>query len=134
MHHPQRLSPGRLRAARLARGLAVAFLLWDSVIKLLAIGPVIEAFARLGFPAGAARGIGALELTCTLLFLAPRTSVLGAALLTGFLGGAVALHMRVGDPLLTHTFFPVYVGLLALGGLLLRDPRLLSLLRPRVEA
>lgn len=103
------------------------FLLWDSAIKLILIEPVVESFERLEFPAGMARGIGLLELACALLYVAPRTSVLGAVLLTGFLGGAVATHARIPDPFMTHTFFPVYVGLFVWGGLFLREPRLPAL-------
>jgi hypothetical protein len=72
-------------------------------------------------------GIGLLELTCVALHLAPRTAVLGAILLTGFLGGAVATHVRVGDPLLSHVLFPTYVGALVWGGLTLRDARVRTL-------
>lgn len=99
---------------------AALFLLFDGTIKLLVIPPVVEAFARLGFPIQLARGIGALELICLAAYLIPRAAVPGAVLLTGFLGGAVVTHVRVGDPLLTHALFPVYVGALVWGGLLLR--------------
>jgi DoxX-like family len=74
-----------------------------------------------------APGIGTLELACIAVYLVPRTSVLGAILLTGFLGGATATHVRVGDPLFSHVLFPSYVGALIWVGLLLRDPRLRAL-------
>jgi hypothetical protein len=120
----KRISSSRRRAGLAIAGVAVLFLLFDSVIKLLALRPVVESFAQLGYPADIARGIGALLLGCLLLYVIPRTSVLGAILLTGYLGGAVATHLRVGDPLLSHVLFPVYVGVLLWGGLFLREQRL----------
>jgi len=114
---------------RILSALAVLFLLWDGVIKLMALTPVAEAFVRLGYPVTLATGIGTLELACLAVYVLPRTSVLGAVLLTGFLGGAVATHVRVEDPLLTHAFFPIYVGALVWGGLWLRDARLRTLTR-----
>jgi hypothetical protein len=111
-------------AGRILSGLAVLFLTWDGVIKVMTLAPVVEGFARLGYPVTVAVGIGILELVCLATYVIPRTSVLGAVLLTGFLGGAIATHVRVQDPLLTHTFFPIYIGLLIWGGLLLRDDRL----------
>lgn len=111
-------------AGRTLSGLAVTFLLWDGTIKLMALAPVADAFTRLGYPVSLSAGIGILELVCLAIYVVPRTSLLGAVLLTGFLGGATATHVRVEDPLLTHVFFPIYVGLLIWGGLLLRDGRL----------
>ncbi len=96
-------------------------------IKVLVLAPAVESFAQLGYPEGIAFGIGVLELACTLVYAWPRTSVYGAVLLTGYLGGAVATHLRLLDPWLTHTLFPVYVGALLWGGLLLRDRRLRAL-------
>jgi hypothetical protein len=118
------MSRKQIWTGRTLSSVAVAFLLWDSTIKLLLLTPVVESLERLGFPAGVARPLGAIELTCVLLAVMPRTAVLGALLLTGFLGGAVAAHTRMGDPLGTHVLFPVYVALLVWGGLLLREPRL----------
>lgn len=133
MHHEiavsnQLITNKQRWAGRVASGLAVTFLVWDSVIKLLAIGPVLESFERLGFPERMSRGIGLLELCCAALYVIPRTSFLGAILLTGFLGGAVALHLRLADPFFTHVMFPTYVGALIWGGLALREPRLRALL------
>ena len=110
-------------------GLAIAFLLMDSTMKLMALPIVLEASGPLGF-AGVemARGLGTLLLVCTLLYVAPQTSVLGAILLTGYLGGAVATHVRVGSPLFTHILFGVYLGALLWGGLYLRDARLRALI------
>jgi hypothetical protein len=111
-------------AGRILSGLAVLFLAWDGTIKLMALAPVTEAFIRLGYPLTVATTIGILELFCLALYVIPRTSVLGAVLLTGFLGGAIATHVRVEDPLFSHTLFPIYVSVLIWGGLWLRDGRL----------
>src|SRR4051794_4669366 len=91
-------------------GLAIAFLLMDATMKLMALPVVTEAGGPLGFPGAAtARELGALLLVCTLLYVAPRTAVLGAILLTGYLGGAVATQVRVGNPLFTYVLFGVYL-------------------------
>ena len=109
-------------------GLAIAFLLMDATMKLLALSVVLETSGPLGFPgATMARGLGMLLLVCTLLYAAPQTAVLGAILLTGYLGGAVATHVRVGDPLFSHILFGVYVGVFLWLGLYLRDARLRAL-------
>jgi hypothetical protein len=121
-------------AGRILSGLAVLFLTWDGVIKVVTLAPVVEAFTRLGYPVTVAVGIGILELLCVAIYVIPRTSALGAVLLTGFLGGAIATHVRVQDPLLTHTFFPIYVGLLIWGGLLLRDERLRAFTKQAFDA
>jgi len=118
------VSKKRLWAGRIVTALPVLFLLFDSVIKLMTLAPVAESFARLGYPESLAPGIGILELLCIVLYVIPRTSILGAILLTGFLGGATATHVRVGDPLFTHVLFPSYVGALIWGGLFLRDSQL----------
>ncbi len=110
-------------------GLGVAFLALDGAIKLVPIQPVVEAFQHLGIPLQLASSIGLLQLACLALYVVPRTAPLGALLLTGFLGGAISTHLRVGDPLFSHTLFPIYVALLLWGGLALRDPRPLALLR-----
>jgi len=107
----------------------VLFLLMDSGMKLAAIQPVLEAGQQIGFPGAAmARKLGAVLLLCTLLYVWPRTSVLGAILVTAFLGGAVATHVRLGNPLFSHVLFGVYVGVLMWAGLVLREPRLRALL------
>jgi len=111
--------------------LVVLFLFMDSGMKLAAVQPVLEAGQQIGFPGAAmARKLGAILLVCTLLYIWPRTSLLGAILVTGFLGGAVATHVRLGNPLFSHVLFGVYVGVLMWGGLLLREPRLRVLLLP----
>jgi hypothetical protein len=106
-------------------GLVVAFLLMDLTMKLLALPIVTETSGTLGFPgADMARSLGTVLLICTLLYVAPQTAVVGAILLTGYLGGAVATHVRVGSPLFSHILFGVYLGVMLWGGLYLRDPRL----------
>jgi hypothetical protein len=120
-------SKTRRRAGTVMSTLAVLFLLFDSVMKLVKIQPVIEATQRLGYPEATARPIGILLLACVILYVVPRTAVLGAVLLTGYLGGAIATHVRVEDPLFSHTLFPVYFGVLVWAGLYLRDARLSAL-------
>ncbi len=115
-------------------GLVIAFLLLDAGMKLAAVQPVLDAGVQIGFPGvEMARKLGVVLLACTLLYAFPRTSVLGAILVTAFLGGSVAAHVRIGNPLFSHVLFGVYVGVLMWGGLLLREPRLgqfLPVLRP----
>jgi hypothetical protein len=109
-------------------GLVAAFLTFDTVMKLLQLAPAVQGTTELGYPAGTVVAIGAIELVCLVLYLVPRTSVLGALVLTGYLGGAIATHVRVGSPLPTHTLFPIYVALMVWGGLYLRESRLRDLL------
>jgi len=120
-------STRRARSGVALTALPVLFLAFDGVMKLAAIAPVREAFVRTGFPMSQAPVLGVLLLACVALHLVPRTSVLGAALLTAYLGGAVATHLRLGDPTLSHTLFPVYLGVMLWGGLALRDARVLAL-------
>ena len=105
-------------------GLAVAFLIFDSIGKLRQVQPVIDGTISLGYPRDVVFGLGVTLAICVLVYLIPRTSLLGAVLLTGYLGGAVATHVRVGNPLFTHVLFPTYIAALLWGGLMLRDPRL----------
>ena len=111
-------------------GLVIAFLLMDAGMKLLALPIVIETSASLGWhgDAASARELGVVLLICTLLYAAPQTAMLGAILLTGYLGGAVATHVRVDNPLFSHVLFGVYIGVLLWGGLYLRDARIRALL------
>lgn len=102
-------------------GLAVLFLLFDSIGKLAKPDVVVEGTLDLGYPESTITGIGVTLLVSTLLYIWPRTAVLGAILLTAFLGGAVATHVRVGNPLFSHVLFPVYLGLFVWGGLYLRE-------------
>ncbi|HEY8040331.1 MAG TPA: DoxX family protein [Polyangiaceae bacterium] len=108
---------------RVLGGLVLLFLAFDTVVKLLQASPAIEATVRLGYPEHLVLGIGLVELVCTVLYLVPRTSLLGAVLLTGYLGGATASHLRHGDPF----WFPLAFGALVWTALLLRDGRLRSL-------
>jgi hypothetical protein len=120
-------SKARLWAGRILSGLPVLFLLFDAIIKLVKIRPVVESFAKLGYRESAAVPIGIVLLVCVVIYAIPRTSVLGAILLTGYLGGAVATHVRVGDPLFSHVLFPTYVAMLIWGGLYLHEARLRAL-------
>lgn len=113
-----------LWVGRVLSGLVVLFLIPDGVIKFIKPAPVIETSAHLGLPLSLANTLGILLLICTALYVFPRTSVLGAILLTGYLGGAVSTHLRVGDPLFSHILFPTYLGVLLWLGLYLRDERL----------
>ena len=108
-------------------GLAAIFLAFDTVLKVLRLGPAVEGTIALGYPANSVHWIGIIELVCLVLYLVPRTSVLGGLLLTGYLGGAIASHVRISNPLVTHTLFPVYVALMLWGGLYLREKRLRAL-------
>ena len=114
--------------ARVLTALPVLFLIMDATIKLVRRPEVAESMNRLGWSTEIAVPIGALELVLIALYLVPRTALVGAVLLTGFLGGAVATHVRVDDPLLTHVLFPTYVAALLWAGLFLRDTRLRQLL------
>src|SRR5690349_16822158 len=95
-------------ACRILTALPALFLAFDAAIKLANIQPVVDASVRLGLPPELAPLIGVIELACLALYLIPRTAPIGAVLLTGFLGGAIMTHLRIGDPLPTHTLFPVY--------------------------
>ena len=117
-----------LWAGRIISSLVVLFLLFDSAIKLMKLPPAVEGTILLGYPESLVFGIGIVELVCILVYVIPRTSVLGAILLTGYLGGAVATNLRVGNPLFSHVLFPIYVGVLVWGGLFLRDHRLRALI------
>lgn len=118
---------------RVLTAIPTAFLAFSGVMKFLAPPEVTATNAHLGIPNELTQVIGVLELGLVVLYLIPRTAVLGAVLLTGYLGGAVAIHLRVGDPLATHTLFPIYVGALLWAALYLRDARVRGLLRPAVR-
>jgi hypothetical protein len=107
--------------------LPAVFLLLDGVMKLVKPAPVLEATIRLGYSEDIILGLGIVLIASTILYLIPRTSVLGAILLTGYLGGAVATHVRVGDPIFPIVF-PIIFGVLIWGGLYLRDERLRNLI------
>lgn len=120
-------SKTQLWIGRILTALTVLFLLFDGVTHVLQIPPVMDAFKQLGYPASVALEIGIVELVCLVLYIIPSTSVLGAILLTGYLGGAVATNLRIDAPLFSNVLFPVYVSLFIWGGLYLRDERLRAL-------
>jgi hypothetical protein len=129
---PARPRPDRtIWAGRALSALAILFFVMDAGAKLAAPEAMIANSPPLGIPADPAfyRMLGAILAVCTLLYAAPRTAPLGAVLLTGYLGGAIFAHLRVGSPVLTHTLFGVYLGMLVWGGLWLRDARVRALLR-----
>ena len=109
--------------------IAVLFLIFDAIGKLLKVAPVVAGTAELGYPEGVIRALGVILSLCVVTYLVPRLAIVGAVLLTGYLGGAIATHVRVGSPLLTHVLFPIYVAAFVWGGLFVRDPRLRYLLR-----
>lgn len=112
--------------------LVVLFMLMDAGMKLLQLPVVLETTAQLGWPASSVVPLAVVLLICTALYVAPQTSTLGAVLLTGYLGGAVATHARIGSPLLSHTLFGIYIGVLMWAGLYFREPRLRAILPLRL--
>ncbi len=111
----------KLWAGRILSALPVLLLLFSGVLKLMKPAAVVQGFAHFGYPESLAFSIGILEVACTVVYVIPRTSILGAILLTGYLGGATATHVRIGDP---NFVIPVGLGVLVWGGLYLRDDRL----------
>jgi DoxX-like protein len=116
---------------RVLSGVPAAFLAFDAAIKLANPAFVTEASVKAGIPPELAVGLGVLLAACLALYLIPRTAPIGAVLLTGYLGGAVLTHLRIGDPLISHTLFPIYVGALLWAGLYLRDDRVRRLVAAR---
>jgi hypothetical protein len=121
-------SRARLRAGRILTAIPVLFLLMDGIMKFTHIPAVVKGTRELGWNPSITPTLGVLLLTSLALYVFPRTAVLGAILLTGYLGGAIATHLRIGNPLFTHLLFPVYVALMLWGGLYLRDARLRALI------
>ena len=121
-------SPKSSWTGRIVSGLVILFMLFDTVAHLVKPQVVVDAFNRLGLSPAFSRPLGVLELLCLVLCMIPRTAVWGTILLTAYLGGAVATQLRAGSPLVGETLFPVYVGILLWGGLLLRDRRVRALL------
>jgi hypothetical protein len=115
---------------RVLSGLVIVFLLFDGAIKLVPWPVVTETMDRIGYGSSEslARSLGVITIACTILYAIPPTSILGAILLTGYLGGAMASHLRIGSPLFSHTLFGFYLGLMVWGGLWLRDRRLRKLI------
>jgi len=128
---PPRVSQGRLWAGRILSVLPALFLLMDGVMKVMKPDFVVKATVELGYPEDVIFGLGIVVLICVILYIIPQTSILGAILLTGYLGGAVASHLRHGDPLFSHVLSPVYFAILLWGGLYLREPRLAALVPVR---
>jgi hypothetical protein len=120
-------SKKRLWTGRIVSGLVALFLLVDSVMKVMKAPVAVQGTIQLGYPESTVFGIGAVLLVSTLLYVIPRTAILGAILLTGYLGGAIATNVRVGNPLFSYVLFPVYVAVLIWGGLFLRDGQLRAL-------
>ncbi len=125
--HSGAASKNFLWTGRILSGLVTAFLLFDSIIHLLKPAPVVEAFAKVHLPLSLAVELGIIELLCVVLYVIPRTSILGAVLLTGYLGGAIATQMTVSTSLFGEILFPVYVGIMAWAGIYLRDAQLRAL-------
>ncbi len=111
---------------RVLSSLAVLFLAMDATMKVLQVPAAIEGTQKVGYPAGVVFPLGIVQFACLAAYLVPRTRILGAILWTGYLGGAVATHVRLGNPLFTHVLAPVYVAIFLWGGLCLRDGRLRS--------
>src|ERR1700692_3904361 len=127
------VSKWMLWTGRVLSGLMALLFVFDGVGHLMKPAPVVEAFARLGYPLSASVGIGVLALICTALYVTPRTSVFGAILLTGYLGGAVSTHVRAGSTLF-ETIFPVILGVLMWAGIFVRDAQLCTLIPLRGES
>ncbi|MFN3850919.1 MAG: DoxX family protein [Spirosomataceae bacterium] len=123
------ITKGQLWTGRVLSWFAILFMLFDSVIKFVKPPMVIQTTVNeLGYAEHHILPMGILALVCTILYIIPKTSVLGAILMTGYLGGAIATHLRVDNPLFSHMLFPVYVGLMIWGGLWLRNPKLRALI------
>jgi hypothetical protein len=128
--HTAPVSTARTWTGRIISALAVLFLLFDGAIKVFQLAPAVEASAQLGYSAPVTLGLGILTLACLAVYLLPRTAPLGAVLLTGYLGGAIATHVRLGSPAFSVAF-PLLLGALLWGGLSLRDARLRALITSR---
>ena len=126
--HERSTTNAQVWTGRVLSGIAVLFLLMDAMMKVMRIPAAVKGTTEIGYPAGVLLPLGIIQLVCLAFYLIPRTRVLGAILWTGYLGGAVATHVRMGSPLFTHVLFGVYLGVLLWAGLVLREPRLRSLL------
>ena len=118
-------------AGYIISALPVIFLLMDGIMKLVKPEPVVTTTTELGYNESVILPLGIVLLICTVIYIIPKTAVLGAILLTGYLGGAVATHVRIGNPLFTHTLFPVYLGIMLWLGLYLRDRKLREIIPQR---
>lgn len=130
------ISRASIWIGRILSTLVVLFLVMDGGIKLVPIKEVTETMQQLGYSGSVnqARLLGIVTLLCALLYALPQTSILGAILLTGLLGGAMATHLRVDSPLFTHLLFGFYIGVMAWGGLYLRDPHLRAMIPIRPQS
>jgi len=117
-------TPKTIWVGRILSALAILFLSFDTIVKVLRLPVAIEGTTQLGYPESTVFVIGIIQLVCLVLYVIPQTSVFGAILFTGYLGGALATHLRIGSPLFTHILFPIYVAALIWGGLYAREPRL----------
>ena len=117
-------------AGRILSALAVLFLVFDTSIKILRLPAAVEGTAKLGWDPNMVVTLGIIESVCLIIYLIPRTAPIGAILWTGYLGGAIATNLRLGNPLFTHVLFPTYVAALLWGGLYLRDARVRNLITP----
>ena len=124
------LSRAAVWAGRVITGIISVLLAMDAGVKVFLLGPAVEGTAQLGFPPHIVFPLGVIQLVSLALYLIPRTSILGAVLWTGYLGGAVATHVRLDNPLFTHTLSPIYVAILLWGGLWLRDRRMRNIFTP----
>lgn len=123
----QNISKGTRWASYILSGLPILFLLMDAVGKFIKPEPVVTGTLELGYQESVILPLGIVLLVCVVLYAIPRTAILGAVLLTAYFGGAVATHVRIGNPLFSHILVPVYLGIFVWLGLYLRDPRLRQL-------
>ncbi|MGI8545745.1 MAG: DoxX family protein [Gemmatimonadaceae bacterium] len=131
MTSPDAATPTWARwTGRILTGIAVLFLAFDTAIKLVGAKAAVDGTVQVGFAPHLVLTLGLIELVCLVLYLVPRTAPLGAVLWTGYFGGAIAMHLRLGNPLFSHTLFPIYIAALLWAGLYLRDERVRALLRP----
>lgn len=116
-------TPKSVIAGRVLSGIAIAFMTMDTSMKLFSVKEAVEGTAALGFNTNVILPLGLIQLVALVLYIIPRTAPIGALLFTGYLGGAVAIHVRLGNPVFTHMLSPIYVAILLWGGLFLRDAR-----------
>ena len=127
-------TPKTIWIGRVVSALAILFLSFDTIVKVLRLPVAIEGTTQLGYPESTVFVIGIIQLVCLVLYVIPQTSVFGAILFTGYLGGAIATHLRIGSPLFTHILFPIYVAVLIWGGLYGREPRLRAMVPIRRQS
>ncbi|HUI65688.1 MAG TPA: DoxX family protein [Bacteroidota bacterium] len=120
---PRTASKKALWTGRILTGIVVVFMLFDSITKILKVDAVVKASAQFGYPVSLLPTIGVILLVCLVIYVIPRTSLIGALLITGYLGGAVQANLRIGTPLFSNARFPVYFAVLVWGGLFFREQR-----------